>query len=167
MAHSLPHREIVTGDAAIGTLVHPVLRALAEYWHSKRRDGALPRLKDLDPPMEIPRLTAHMSILAIEGDPPRFRYRRMGSAIVQDRRHRRIKDATGHYADQVDFHQAMGDVIGVMIDVAGTGVPYREYGQYESGDYALLRYEWIVLPLAGEDARVSFLMTGYVTFARE
>ncbi|MCK6452352.1 MAG: PAS domain-containing protein [Alphaproteobacteria bacterium] len=167
MTVGLPHREIVTGDSAIGTLVHPVLRALADYWQSKRRRGGLPRLGDLDPPMEIPRLTAHMSILAIEGDPPRFRYRRMGSAIVQDRRHRRIKDATGHYADEVDFHLASSDVIGAMTDVTSRAVPYREHGQYESGDYALLHYEWVILPLAGETARVSFLMTGYVTFAGE
>jgi len=168
MTLNVTHRATMTSDAALGSLVHPVLRGLAAYWESKRLDGALPRLKDLDPPLEIPRLTAHMSLLVVEaGDPPRFRYRRMGSAIVQDRRHRRIKDATGHYADEVDFHQPVTDVIGPFCEVVRNAHPYREYGQYDSGDYALLHYEWVVLPLAGEDERVSFLMTGYVTFASE
>jgi hypothetical protein len=163
-----PRRTVMTSGAAIDALVHPTLRGLAEYWQRKRGDAPLPRFANLDPPMEIPRLTAHMSLLVVEdGDPPSFRYRRMGSAIVHDRRSRRIRDATGHYADQVDFHQPLTDVVDAFMQVTRTGQAYREYGLYESGDYALLHYEWIILPLAGDGSGVSYLMTGYVTFASE
>ena len=162
-----PRRTIMTSGAAIDALVHPVLRGLADYWQRKRGDAALPRFKDLDPPLEIPRLTAHMSMLIVEGDPPRFRYRRMGSAIVHDRRNRQVRDATGLYADEVDFHQSQTDVIGPFTQVTRTGQPYREYGPYDEGDYALLFYEWIILPLAGDSSDVTYLMTGYVTFTTE
>jgi hypothetical protein len=163
----LPRRTVLTSGAALDALVHPVLRGLAAYWHAKRGGAALPRFKDLDPPLEIPRLTAHMSLIVVEGDKPRFRYRRMGSAIVHDRRHRQIKDATGHFADEVDFHQPLSDVIGPFTQVARTGQAYREYGPYDAGDYALLHYEWIILPLAGDGSDVAFLMTGYVTYASD
>ena len=161
------HRKIATGDAAVRALEDPVLRGLAEYWESKKDGRKLPRAADLDPPLEIPRLTAHMSLIVAEGDPPRFKYKRMGSAIVQDRKHRQVKDATGRYADEVDFHQPLIDVVGAFAQVVGSGLPYREAGQYRSGDYFLLYYEWVVLPLAGDDGRVTTLMSGYITRASE
>lgn len=156
-------REATLGDAVGEKLAHPALRELFVYWQSKRRGGRLPRLADLDPPMEIPRLTAAMSLIVVEGDPPRFKYKRMGSAIVADRGRRKIRDATGYYLDQVDFHTPLAEVLAPLNDVARNGQPYRELNRYRRGEYTDLWFEWLVLPMSDDGARVTALMTGYVT----
>lgn len=151
------------GDAAAADVRHPALRELLAYWQSKRRDGRLPRLADLDPPAEIPRLTANMSVILVEGHPPRFKYKRMGSAIVADRKHRKIRDATGRYLDEIDFHLPAAAVLQPLALVARIQQPYRELSRYPTGEYSNLSFEWLILPLSGDGVRVDALITGYVT----
>jgi hypothetical protein len=154
------------GAAVAEAVDHPTLRVLLRYWQSKSRDGRLPRLADLDPPTEIPRITTNMSIILTEGDPPRFKYKRMGSAIVADRKQRRVRDATGHYLDEVDFHTPLDAVLRPLRDVVRLRQPYHEFRRYRAGEYANLWYEWLVLPMSEDGAAVTSMMTGYVTLPK-
>jgi hypothetical protein len=54
-------------------------KQLYEYWLSKHAGGRPPSRRDLDPPVDIPRLIANIMLIAIDGD--RFRYRLVGSAL--------------------------------------------------------------------------------------
>jgi hypothetical protein len=154
--------KISFGEAVARDAEHQILRALFDYWQSKRRGAALPRLSDLDPPAEIPRLTATMSVVLIEGTPPRFKYKRMGSAVAANRRNLTVHDATGRYLDEIDFHSSREDVLRGMAEVARLAQPFRELGRYPSGAYTDSWFEWLILPLAEDGRAVDALITGYV-----
>lgn len=153
------------GDAFVAQVEHPVLRELFAYWASKKRDGRLPRLADLDPPSEIPKLTAVMSIVTVGGDPPRFKYKRMGSAIAAIRRNLQVRDATGRYSDEIDYNVPRDHILAVYAEAVRLAQPYREADRYRSGEYTSQWYEWLLLPMSDNGAGVDALMTGYVTLA--
>jgi hypothetical protein len=55
-------------------------KELYAYWLSKHVDGRPPTRRELDPPIEVPRLIANVMLIdVIDGN--RFRYRLVGSAV--------------------------------------------------------------------------------------
>jgi hypothetical protein len=60
---------------------HPILRRGIAYWHAIHPPEGLPGRQHLDP-VDIPDLLPHMRLVDVEGDPPRFRVRLVGSQIV-------------------------------------------------------------------------------------
>lgn len=62
---------------------HPKVRALYEHWASLRPSAdALPGRRDFDP-MAVARLLPHVMLIDVEGRPPRFRYRLVGTRMVE------------------------------------------------------------------------------------
>ncbi len=59
-----------------------VLRRMYEYWLEKSRGRRLPDRTDLDPG-EIPAMLPYLSIVEAVGDPPRYRYRLIGTNVVE------------------------------------------------------------------------------------
>jgi hypothetical protein len=74
----------------------PILLGLFEYWDRKRGDRAMPARRDLDP-TEIPRLLPHLRITEILDGCTRFRYRLVGTAVVEAYG----VDFTGKYTDEL------------------------------------------------------------------
>jgi hypothetical protein len=70
-------------SSACPTLIEadPVLSALWRYWDGKRAAGVMPRRRDLDPLLEVPKLLPHL--LLVERIDGRFRWRLAGSAVVE------------------------------------------------------------------------------------
>jgi hypothetical protein len=60
----------------------PVLLELFQYWDRKRGDRPMPARRDLDP-TDIPRLLPHLRITDILEGGTRFRYRLVGTAVVE------------------------------------------------------------------------------------
>jgi len=54
-------------------------KQLYDYWLSKHVDGRPPTRAELDPPVEVPRLLAHIMLIDVV-DGSRFRYRLVGSS---------------------------------------------------------------------------------------
>jgi CheY-like chemotaxis protein len=59
-----------------------ILRRMYEYWVEKARGRRLPDRKDLDP-AEITDILPYLSILEVVGDEPRYRYRLLGTQVVE------------------------------------------------------------------------------------
>ena len=59
-----------------------ILREIYRYWRGKCREGALPSRADLDP-IDIPALLAHVFLIDIVDGGRDFRYRLLGTHIVE------------------------------------------------------------------------------------
>jgi hypothetical protein len=60
----------------------PVLRAALDYWRMKRGVRVMPQRRDIEP-AELREVLAHLQITEVIGGGSRFRYRLVGTAIVQ------------------------------------------------------------------------------------
>ncbi len=81
----------------IGSYVEdPILFNLFQYWDRKRGVRPMPARRDLDP-VEIPRLLPHLRITEILEGCTRFRYRLVGTAVVEAYG----ADFTGKYTDEL------------------------------------------------------------------
>ncbi|HZS85657.1 MAG TPA: PAS domain-containing protein [Stellaceae bacterium] len=74
----------------------PILLEMFRYWDRKRGGRAMPARRDLDP-TEIPKLLPHLRITEIIEGGRRFRYRLVGTAIVEAFG----SDFTGKYVDEL------------------------------------------------------------------
>src|SRR6185312_534525 len=68
------------------------------YWLAKRGQRRMPSRWDIDP-AEIPRLLRNLMLIDVSHDPIRFRYRLIGSNVVDATG----EDRTGRWFDTVDF----------------------------------------------------------------
>ena len=59
--------------------VQEAWKQLYEYWLSKHIDGRPPGRRDLDPPVDVPRLIPNIMLIDVEGET--MRYRLVGSAV--------------------------------------------------------------------------------------
>jgi hypothetical protein len=60
----------------------PLLQQLHAYWEGKRGARLAPTREELDP-AEIVRLLPHLFLIDAVGSKPRFRYRLIGTAVVE------------------------------------------------------------------------------------
>jgi hypothetical protein len=74
----------------------PVLRATLAYWEEKRRDRPMPQRGDIDP-IELWPVLSHLQITEVIDGGNRFRYRLVGTAIVQAFG----AEFTGRYVDEL------------------------------------------------------------------
>jgi hypothetical protein len=77
----------------------PILRQVHAYWDRKRGQRAAPLRQDIDPG-EITRLLPHLFmidvVIDVVGDPARFRYRLIGTGVVE----LTGRDLTGRFVDE-------------------------------------------------------------------
>jgi hypothetical protein len=73
----------------------PVIGPLLRYWERKRGDRAMPRRSDIDPTELPPRLLPHMQLIEVLEGGTRFRFRLIGTAVVEAAG----ADLTGKYID--------------------------------------------------------------------
>src|SRR5947209_13554600 len=73
----------------------PILLQLHAYWERKRGTRPAPTRKEIDP-AEIVSLLPHVFLIEAVGMPLRFRYRLIGTAVVE----LTGRDLTGHLVDE-------------------------------------------------------------------
>jgi hypothetical protein len=153
------HRYRPTADPAL-SIEAPVLQQLYAYWNNKSKLQR-PRRSDIDP-LEIGVDIPNVVLLDIAHDPLRFRWRLLGSCIV---------DATGRNATGKRFedfypHPVLADVMRVFSRSALTGLPIRHVGTGRFADRDYLAYESVHLPLFDADGRNVEMIIGGLHFRR-
>jgi hypothetical protein len=136
---------------------HPKVRQIVEYWRKIHPDdGVLPGRQHLDP-IDIPRLLANVWLIDVARDPLRFRFRLIGTAVVEYAG----EDNTGNWFDEVmpEFDPR------VFVDVVESREPswsrspsrMRPYKQYRE-------LERVRLPLASDGKTVDMILCLTVFF---
>lgn len=139
----------------LSQMIEPGLRTLHGYWSAKRGARQMPARADIDP-LEVPRLLPHLMLVAVAGEPPRFRFRLVGTEIVA----RYGAELTGRELDDIDLGTELGSVRSQYEETVRDASPTycRHAIDTKSGKY--LRYERLLLPLSGDGARVDMLLGG-------
>lgn len=84
----------------------PVLAAFFDYWDARRGDREMPSRQDIDP-ADIPQLLPHLSLIDVVDAGARFRYRLVGTAVVDGFN----RNTTNLYADELDIPQFSRDAV--------------------------------------------------------
>jgi hypothetical protein len=130
----------------------PVLSALWRYWDEKRKARLMPRRRDLDPPLEIPRLLPHL--LLVERAEGRFRWRLAGTAVVEAYG----QELTGRFIDEVisaERREAAHRHYATVFDTSRPIFVRNRYTSRNATDFVVSR---ILLPLAAEDGHSVHLL---------
>ncbi len=146
--------ELAFGDGPDGEL----LGAVYAYWDSKRRGRAMPSRADIDP-LEMKAFLPQLVLLDVEGEPPRFRYRLVGTEVTQVRRGLGKSDPTGQFVDEVAHHQGTSAVLYHYRRVVAERKPSTDAGTYRpTGERPWVRFSRLVLPLSADGAAVNMLL---------
>ena len=132
------------------------IRAFYEYWHSKRRGNQIPLRTEIDP-LDIPKLLRNIFLVDIfDGPPVDYRYRLVGTEIVE-----LDGECTGMYLSEMlpdrkrfsNLWQQYDDIRKGHYWLRVEDLPHREKGH-------LIRYEVLLLPLADPLGRITMIF-GY------
>jgi hypothetical protein len=136
---------------------HPKLQQLFDYWESKRGARTMPARADIDP-LDLSFIIGNVILIdVIQGDPLQFRIRLHGTNLTE----RVGYELTGKMLDelpQVEFRELSRLS---FTKVSSTGKPLQARRD-RILDERPRRYETIILPLSGDDARVDMLLCGLI-----
>src|SRR5260370_17327555 len=79
------------------------LAAIYQYWDGKRRGRLMPSRADIDP-IELKPYLPQLVLLDVEGEPPRFRYRLVGTEGTHVRQGLSNSDPTRTFLHSVTHH---------------------------------------------------------------
>lgn len=144
-------------DGALPDFRSSRVAAFVAHWRSLRPDAglrsgrALPARADFDPSAIRP-LLPHLMILDLAGDPPRPRYRLVGTAVAEIAKF----DFTGEFADGLDFQEAEEfDYGGAYRAVAAARQPGLGHSAMLAGGTAARWIEFAICPLADDGVTVN------------
>jgi len=138
------------------------LAAIYQYWDGKRRGRLMPSRADIDP-IELKPYLPQLVLLDVEGEPPRFRYRLVGTEVTRVRQGLRSSDPTGQFVDEVTHHQGTGAVLAHYRRVVAERKPSTDAGTYTpSPERPWIRFSRLVLPLSADDVAVNMLLVALV-----
>lgn len=135
------------------------LRAFWEFGGKLRNGAAVPRRADFDL-MEIHSLSPKIVLLDIQGNPPRYMNRFVGTNIVA-----LFGETTGKYVDEVDLGEFKEQHLELYRKTIETTVPHWSLAQVVRTESVAgiveypkqFSYERLVYPLAGEDGTIAHL----------
>ena len=136
---------------------HPKLQQLFDYWASKSGERKMPSRADIDP-LDLTFIIGNVILVdVIEGDPLRFRIRLHGTNLTE----RVGYELTGKMLDELPQAEFRELSRLSFTKVANSGKPLQ--GRRDRIlDGRSRRYETIILPLSGDDARVDMLLCGLI-----
>lgn len=138
-------------------LVDPDMIALYDYWLRQRRGRRMPSRRDLDP-VDLPRQLANMMLIDIEHQPFRFRYRLVGTRVVDAS----AEDRTGAYFDSVEFFAKNPVVMGQYkqaVDLGEAMFSLEPFKNYVNG--TIYQVERLILPLSTDGNVVDMLLVHF------
>ena len=149
-----PPDDLSFGDAPDQKRLH----AVYAYWDSKRNGRAMPSRADIEP-ADLKPFLPQLVLLDVVGDPPRFRYRLVGTEVTRVRQGLGKGDPTGEFVDDVTHHQGTAAVLAHYRRVVAERRPSIDAGTYTpSPERPWLRFKRLVMPLAADGATVDMLL---------
>jgi hypothetical protein len=135
---------------------HPKIARLIAYWQSLApAPGLLPGRRHFDP-VAVPELLPHVWLIDVEPGPPlRFRYRLIGTALIEAGAPMR----KGDYFDEVRNQPARDEVTDMLEAVVRERQPnWRRGAPKVAHAKHVSQLERIVLPLASDGQTVDILL---------
>jgi hypothetical protein len=139
------------------------IRRLYDYWRSiQPAPDRLPGRQHLEP-LDLPELLQWLSLVEVVGEPPRFRYRLVGTGqarVMQcDLTGRWLDDGYEHnFRDTQDYAE--------LVAVAGGEIRYSRRAPEHRIERSLAMMERLLLPLARDGATVDMVLA-IALYARE
>jgi hypothetical protein len=145
-------------SAADLKLTSPLQQRAFAYWQGKLSGRRMPSRKDLEP-TEIPDLLANIVLVDVSHDPLDFRYRLIGTAIVD----RIAFDYTGRRFAEIDHQQPGSKVWETAARICEARAPLISDIPYVGPDQWVRGYRDLYLPLSDDDDQVNMIV-GVVEF---
>ena len=149
----------IMGSSELPVDCHPEIREIVDHWHAIRPNGGLPGRQHFDP-LDVPRLLPSIRMLDVDGAPPRFKARLMGTKMRDSVGY----EQTGKWLDEVypDFETSSAFLGLNAVIHTGTlnwrrGHPMLFYGK------EFMTIERVYLPLARDGVAVDMILT-YLLF---
>lgn len=138
----------------IGQITSPRIHRLHGYWQKRQRDrgGQLPHRSDIAPD-EIRDLLPNLMIVDVEHNPLRFRYRLVGTRVVE---YNGI-EFTGRYLGEIGWPEEQ-DLFDSYADVVANRQPFFGSFAWELVSGAIGRCEFARLPLSEDNQIVSQIL---------
>lgn len=130
------------------------VRQFLKFWLAAHRDGRMPGKEFLDP-LRLRFLVGSLSLLEVQREPLRFRYRLVGSDIVQ----RLSMELTGKWLDDhPDPHMRPYLIQGATMVYREAKPAYCRARTRTMGEDWLL--ELVAVPLLGPDGKIAYIGAG-------
>jgi len=133
----------------------PLLRQLFDYWTKKKGERIAPSRTDIDP-AELRALLRNVFLVERVGEPPRYRYRLVGTNIVREFG----EEITGRYLDEVDFDYVTSRVVSEYDRAAEERRPIASKWAYTKQSGRRMVYERLILPLSSDGRTVDMFLCG-------
>ena len=130
-----------------------IVHAGHAYWLAAKGERALPARRDLDPPLEIPKLIPNILIFDVLHEPLDFVYRLIGSKI----RTHLMRDLTGVAMSNIEFQRPPSVIWTHQAWVVENAVPRFVRPPYVGPHKDFLFIEAVILP-CGTAGRVDKLL---------
>lgn len=135
--------------------MHPTVRALYGHWRSIHPEAGLPGRQHFDP-VDVPRLLPNIWLMDVESEPIRFRFRLIGSALIDAGPQVRV----GALLDEcIPDPDARAQVASLLVWAKTTrspawrkGAPIIDHRRY------VISAEALILPLATDGVLVDRLL---------
>jgi len=132
--------------------------ALFDYWEARRDGRPMPSRADIDP-AELGRLLPNLMLIeASEGPSRRYRYRLVGTRVVQATG----EDRTGRHFDEVDFFRRFPEVLdqyGAVIDKGRPQLMPEPFCNEAHG--TVYDVERLMLPLSCGNGTVAMILVHF------
>jgi len=132
------------------------LRRLFAYWLEKRGERLFPSKAEIDP-VEFRYILGYVTLVDVERDPQRYRFRLDGSILVD----LSGADYTGRYLDELPGAEYVAFVKDTYDRVVESGAPYR-YRKNGLFDQQHFSEETLILPLGAAPPKVEMLMVAVI-----
>jgi hypothetical protein len=124
------------------------------YWLAKRGQRRMPARQDIDP-VEIPKLLRNMMLIDVFHDPLKFRYRLIGTRVVDATGENR----TGKCFDSVEFFAANPIVWEQYAAAVAGGAPVHSLEPFRRLDTGTeYEVERLLLPLSSDGVTVDMIL---------
>jgi hypothetical protein len=133
-------------------------KTLFDYWLAKRGSRRMPARADLDP-VDIVKLLPNLMLIDVIGAPPRFRYRLVGTRVVQASGN---EDRTGHFFEEYEFYHRYPHILAQYRQVVATGSPLFAPEPFRNREHGTsYEVERLLLPLGPGDEKVDMILVHF------
>ena len=130
---------------------------LYQYWQSKKVGGQAVRRADVDL-SEIPTLLPILQILDVDGAPPCFRHRFVGTDVVEAMG----RDVTGQFVGADLYGEATEEIVKSLEETVREARAFRRTAHLQWHDRDWLEIEAVELPVVDDEGSVIALVCGAI-----